>query len=198
MRQDRNEGVNMDKSTISTRQVLLALWRKKWVVLVCVVVCVALAVGLAALLVPPRYEASSVFLLKGPEPEVLVESGIYILQTRESLDAILEEAGNVCSREELAGMLDARILGTTPLLEVTVSGPDAVIAKTLADAVTAVLPQRMAQLMAGVEVEIADAPELPANAEGPDFVLFALLGLLVGVALPVGWITAREYWKVTA
>lgn len=198
MRQDRKEGVNMDKSTISTRQILRVLWRKKWMVLVSVVICAALTVGIAALLMPPRYEASAVFLLKGPEPEVLVESGIYILQTRESLDAILEEAGNVCSREELAGMLDARILGTTPLLEVTVSCPDAATAKTLADAVTAVLPQRMAQLMTGVEVEIADVPELPANAQGPDFVLFALLGSLVGVVLPVGGITIREYWKVTA
>lgn len=188
----------MDKNLVSTRQVLLTLWRKKWVVLVCAVVCVALALGLAGMLMPPQYEATAVFLLKGPEPEVLVESSIYILQTRESLDAILEKAGNVCSREALSGMLNARILGATPLLEVTVSCGNAEMAKTLADAVVAVLPQRLANLMAGVEVEIADAPELPEQAQGPDFVLFGLLGLLVGAALPVCVIAIREYWKATA
>ena len=95
-------------------------------------------------------------------------------------------------------MLNARILGATPLLEVTVSCGNAEMAKTLADAVVAVLPQRLANLMAGVEVEIADAPELPVRAQGPDFVLFALLGLLVGVALSVCWVSLREYWKVAA
>lgn len=185
----------MNEKTVSTQQILLVLWQKKWVVAVCAVVCMASMLGMAALLMPPRYEASIVFLLNGPEPEKLVESSIYILQTRESLDAILKEAGNVCSRGEVAQMLTAKCLGNTRLLEVTVSCAEGETAKQLADAVVTVLPQRLGQLMQGVDVEIADAPELPKQAVGPDFTLFALLGLLLGVALPVCVVVIREYWK---
>ena len=50
--------------------------------------------------------------------------------------------------------------------------------------------------MQGVQVEVADAPELPRRAEGPNFVLVGLLGLLIGMAVPVIVVTVREYGKV--
>ena len=146
---------------------------------------VAIAVGIVALCMPAYYEATTVFLLKGPEPNVLTESSVYILQSRETLDAILNEAGHLCDRDALANML-----------EVTVSCENAETAKRLADAVTKVLPQRLMQLIEGVSVEIVDAPELPAKPQEPHFVLAALVGLLCGVALPICVVTAREYWKI--
>ena len=186
----------MENRAISTRTLVRALWRAKWFVLLCVVLCTVAAVIAVALLMPPKYSASVVFLLKGSEEPALVESGIYILQTRQTLDAVLDQAGNVCSREELADMLEAKALGDTPMLEVTVRHGDAQIAKTLADAVTVVLPQRLSDLMQGVQVEVADVPELPRRAEGPNFVLVGLLGLLIGMAVPVAVVTVREYGKV--
>ena len=186
----------MQEHAVSTKQILQALWKRKWVLAICAVIGVAIAVGIVALCMPAYYEATTVFLLKGPEPNVLTESSIYILQSRKTLDAILNEAGHLCDRDALANMLEGRILGTTPMLEVTVSCENAETAKHLADAVTKVLPQRLMQLIEGVSVEIVDAPELPAKPQDPHFVLAALVGLLCGIALPICVVTAREYWKI--
>ena len=186
----------MEEKTVSTKVILTALWRAKWLVLLCMVLCIVVAVAAVALLMPPKYTASVVFFIQGSEEKRVVESSMYILQTRQTLDAVLDRAENICSREELAEALEVRALGDTPMMEVTVRHADAQVAKNLADAVTAVLPLRLAEVIPGAQAEVADAPELPHKAEGPRFALAGLLGLLVGLAVSVAVVSAREYWKV--
>lgn len=185
----------MENRAVSTRTLVRALWRAKWVISLCAVLCTVMCVAAVALLIPPKYAASVVFFIQGPEEKSVVESSMYILQTRQTLDAVLGQAENICSREELADRLEVRVLGDTPMMEVTLRHTDAQVAKKLADAVTAVLPLRLAEVIPGTRAEVADAPELPQQAENPRFALAGLLGLLVGLAIPVSVISAREYWK---
>lgn len=186
----------MNEKTVSTRSLLTAVWQKKWIVLLSVVLCAALALAVTALFVTPKYETSAVFFLRGEDAQTLVESGIYILQTRQSLDAILDYAGLDYSREQLSGMLSAGAMGETALLEVRVVCDQPELARTVADAVAAVLPQRMAEVIPGTVMELADVPEVPAKPVSPSYGLHLLIGLIVGLAVPVVAIVIREYWKV--
>lgn len=185
----------MNEQGICTKELLKMFWQKKWVILICVAVCVAISLAMVAILTAPVYETSVVFHIKGEDSEVLVESSVYLLQTRQTLDDILEKTGLSCTREELSKMLVARPMGTTALVEVTVTSPEPNMTKAIADAVAQVLPLRMAQVMQNVETQIVDAPELPEKAVGANYMLFGLMGLLVGFALPVGVISLWEYWK---
>ena len=186
----------MQANTVSTQRVLKSLWCSKWVIAACVAAGIALTMILAVVLMPPYYETSVVFLVQSPTQD-LVESGCHILNTRETLDAVVENASGASTREELSRILTANALGDTPMLEVTVRCSDAATAKLIAEAVAKVFPQRMKSLFANAAVEIADAPELPKQAVGPNYVLVALLGMLVGAAVPACIVTMREYRKVT-
>jgi len=187
----------MQEKTISTRQMFTVLWKKKWTVLLSVVLCAALALAVTALCVTPKYETSTVFFLHGHETQNLVESGVYILQTRQSLDAILEQAELTCSREQLANMLSIRAMGEASMIEVRITCDEAQLAKNIGDAVAVVLPQRMEEVIPGTRMELADAPEAPEKPISPAYGLHLLIGLFVGFAVPVAVISIREYWKAT-
>lgn len=188
----------MEEKTMATGLLLRALWRRKWWILLSMALCAALIVGMAALCLPAEYETSAVFLLQGAEAVKQVESGIYLLQTRQTLDAVLQTADVGYGREELANMLTAQQLGETPMLQVVVTARSPEAAKAVADAVVAVLPQRLEAMLEEVQVQIADTPELPHAASGPKLWQFGLLGLLVGMLVPVGLVTLREYWEISA
>lgn len=185
----------MTEGDVRTEQLLQALWKKKWIILLCVVLSTALTLGAAALFLKPAYETTVVFLLEGEQPEVLVESARYILQTRQTLDAVLEKVDADLTREELEKMISVQNLGTTPLLEVTVSTQDPAKTKCVADAVAEVLPLRLAQVMEHTQTQIVDAPEYPDKAEPFQAMTYLLLGLLVGLAVPVTVISLQAFGK---
>ena len=51
----------MQEHAVSTKQILQALWKRKWVLAICAVIGVAIAVGIVALCMPAYYEATTVF-----------------------------------------------------------------------------------------------------------------------------------------
>ncbi len=202
----------MEKSEIlelDIKRLLAVLWRKSWLVALFGVVC-AVAVLLGTwLFAEPNYEAS-VMLSMSNRPlheenagltlsditasQSLAETAIVILNTRQSMQEIMAQAGVDYTLKEMKKMVSAEVVNGTQILEVVVTGPDPREAERIAKAVGEVLPGRMAALAEGVSAKVVDAPVLPQKPSSPSYILNTLVGLLLGITLSVSNFILRELY----
>lgn len=110
-----------------------------------------------------------------------VESCIYILQSRTTLEKIIEEVGLSCSWTELSGMISAEAVDDVYAFNVTVTGSSADNVLLIAEAVTKVLPGRISEVMDGADVSIVDYPTAVSNT--PNYLKNTALGAFVGLFL---------------
>ena len=174
-------------------RVLTALWRQAWVVALAGVLMAALLVGMA-LVLPAKYEATAVLSVSGENlpatdtatAEDLLDPVLVILETRQTLTAVLEDLGGIGDAEDLKKMLRAEALGDTHFLEVVVTAGDPDTAARIAQSVVRILPERVAEVMPGVTVTLADPVTRPIKPVDPGCVKLGVLGFLLGVLLGAG------------
>lgn len=177
-------------------RVLKALWHRAWAVVLAGVLTAAVLVGVA-LVLPPEYEASAVFYVSGENlpatdtatAEDLVDPILVILETRQTLIAVLEDLGGTGDAADLKKMLRAGAVGDTQLLDVAVTAGDADTAARIARSIVKILPERVAEIMPGVTMTLADPVITPTKPLDPGCVKLGVLGFLLGMMLSAGAIT---------
>lgn len=184
---------------IDLNRVFAALKRRLPAMVLAAVLGAGVTFGCAEFLVTPMYQAKAVFYVNNSTMSLnesllsitsaditasrgLVESYIAILNTRETLNKILEEADSARTPEELAQMLEASAVNATELFQVLVESPDPMEAEALADAVSAVLPRRIASIVEGSSAKVVDAAILPSKPSSPDVPKWTLIGAVAGFA----------------
>ena len=178
---------------IDLDRVISALKAKAWLLVLAAVVGATLCFCCAKFLVTPKYQARSIFYVNNSAMTMneglsgissaditasrgLVESYIVILNTRETLVEILEEAKSSRTPEELEKILDARAVNATELFQVVAESTDPIEAEELADAVARVLPRRIASIVEGSSAKVVDAAILPSRPSSPDVPKWTAIG----------------------
>lgn len=185
---------------------------RRWLIIALVSgLCAAAVFAVTWFGVAPRYESGVLFYVQngtageGSEgissgnlatARNLVESYIVILNTRESLNGIIQASGVNRTCRELEKMITAEAVGETEFFEVTVTGEDPVEAEKIADAIAAILPGRISAVMEGTSVKVADAAVLPTRASSPGYLKNTVIGCLLGVLASVAVIVLRELLDV--
>lgn len=199
---------------IDLNRVFGALKQKLWLIILAALLAASGAFGCAKYLVTPMYQAKAVFyvnnstlslnesLLSITSADItasrgLVESYIAILNTRESMNKILEEAGSLRTPEELEEMMEASAVNATELFQVIVESSDPMEAETLADAVAAVLPRRIASIVEGSSAKVVDAAILPSKPSSPDIPKWSLIGGAAGFGLAFLMVALRAVFDVS-
>lgn len=184
-----------DELEIDLRQVFGIVARKGNLIALAAVLCAAMTLLGTVLFVPARYGSSIMFYVCNTASsdgitssditasKNLVDSCIVILKTRSVLEEAARLAGVDRDYEELADMVEAEAVDDTEIFRVTVTGTDPEGAYLIADAVAAVLPRQMMELVAGVSVRVVDGPVQPASPCGPDLMKNTVVGFLLGTAL---------------
>ena len=203
---EQNEQIEIDLGLL-----LRAVARRAWVILLAGCIWAAAVFGVTWFAVAPKYESSVLFYVQngtaGENPEGissgnlatarnLVESYIVVLNTRETLNSILQVSGAARNVRELEKMITAEAVSETEFFEVTVTGEDPVEAERIADAIADVLPGRIAAVMKGTSVHVADAAVLPTRASSPGYLKNTVIGFLLGLLLTVVAIVLRELLDV--
>lgn len=199
---------------VALKRMAAAVLNKSWFVVMVALVCAVLVFLYTFLLVTPQYEASAKFYVNNSSISVggtsismssgdltasrnLVDSYIVILETRETLNDVLDYAGVSMDFDELLDVISAAAVDDTEIFQVTVTLPDPQQAERIANAVAYILPKRIATIIEGTSAKVVESAVVPASPSSPSYVNNTILGFILGIVLAVGFIVIREITDTT-
>lgn len=205
----KNEDVEIDFGRI-----FRVIMNRAWLVIVVSVIFAVLTIGFTFFFVTPKYESAAMFYVNNNAFSVgdtsfsltsgdlttsrnLVKSYIVILNTRESLNDVIDYAGVNRTYSQMKDMITSSSVNETEIFEVVVTSEDPYEAEKIADAIAYILPKRISSIIEGTSAKVVDAAVVPSRPSSPNYTTNTLIGFLLGFALSVGMITLKEIFSIT-
>lgn len=202
----KNENsINMQKPnfnlfTIDIFEVLFALLKNWWIILIVTVVCAIGYRTYAKYKFVPKYSSSILLFVNNSSLDVGMKTisistsdinassnliGLYeaILNNRTTLDRVCGKCELEESWGQVAGMISTGQVNETPIMRVTVTCDDPVKACTIAKAIAVVLPERVAEIIDGSSMRIVDDAQVNDWPVSPSLNKYLRNGALIGFAL---------------
>lgn len=190
---------------INLRELFGALLRRWWAIVLAIVIFGAAAFGYTYFLVDPQYQSSTLLYVNNSDISVgstsfsisnadltaaqkLVETYVVILKSRTVLNEVIEEAGLNCSYEQLKSMITASAVNSTEVFEVVVTSGSPMEAERIANTIAALLPDKIADIVAGSDVRIVDYAVVPSHRSSPSYTRNTAIGMLLGAVLCAAFI----------
>ena len=206
---DRNEEIEID-----IQRLFSILTDKLWLILVAAVTGALGFLLVTFFMITPKYESSAMFYVNNNSLSVgdasfsisssditasksLVDSYIVILQTRETLNDVMDYAGVSYSYEDMKDMLSASAVNSTEIFEVVVTNPDPFEAERIAAAIAYILPKRISSIIEGTSAKVVDAAVVAAQPSSPSYVVNTLTGFMIGFVMAVSILILRELFDIT-
>lgn len=188
---------------IDILQLLRALWRRIWVIILAALIAGGAAFAYGNFMVTPMYQASTLLYVNSNSislggtslsisagevntARTLVSTYLVILKTRLTLEPVIKEAGVNYSYETLSDMVSAAAVNNTEVLKVTVTSADPEEAKLLANTIAHVLPERISEIISGTSARVVDFAVTPSHKTSPNVSKITMIGVLIGVLLSAG------------
>lgn len=205
---------NSQELDIDLQRLVNALLNKAWLIAVVAVVCAVLTFVGTFFFITPQYQSSAMFYVNNNAVSLgeaslsissadisasrgLVKSYIVILNSRETLNDVIDYAGVDCSYAQLSNMISASAVDATEIFRVVVTSPNPEEAEKLADAIAYILPKRISSIIEGTSAKIVDSAVLPSKPSSPSYSKNTIVGFALGIILSAAWIVVRELMDVT-
>ena len=197
-----------DEIEIDLLALFKVLWSKALVLVLTALIAGAATFAATAFLIKPKYEAtaamyvnnssfsfgSTSFSISSSEltaSNSLVETYIFILESRTTLEDVIAAANLSYDYEELTDMITTEAVTGTAAFNVTVESESPVEAELIANTIAKLLPDRIAEIVDGSSVRIVDYAIVPAHRSSPSFVKNTALGVLLGLFLSAAVVTVK-------
>lgn len=203
--------MNEEKDTIEVDLLELAhaVWKKLWLVIIAVIIGTVAAFSYAKFMITPLYQSKSMLYVNNSSISVgstsfsistgelsaaqsLVKTYIVIMQSRQTLNTVIEQADLPYTYDELKDMVSAASVNNTEIFEIVATSPDPEEAELIANTISDILPDKIAEIVEGSSVRIVDYGVVPVYPVSPNVTKFALVGFLLGGVLSVGFIILME------
>lgn len=203
--------MNEEKDTIEIDLLELAqaVWKKLWLVIIAVIVGAVAAFSYAKFMITPLYQSKSMLYVNNSSISVgstsfsistgelsaaqsLVKTYIVIMQSRQTLNAVIEQADLSYTYEQLKKMVSAASVNNTEVFEVVVTSANPEEAELIVNTISDILPDKIADIVEGSSVRIVDYGVVPVYPVSPNTTRYALFGFLLGGVLSVGIIVLLE------
>ena len=188
---------NNDEIEINLSRLLGALLKRAWLIGIVSVLCAVLTLVGTVLFVAPKYDSSTMFYVNNSSLSLedmdfsistgdisasksLVKTYIVILNSRETLNDVIDYAGVNRTYSEVKRMIQAEAVDSTEVFQVTVTSDDPVEAEQIADAIAYILPKRISKIIQGTTAVVVDSAILPKGSSAPNYTQNTLVGFLVG------------------
>lgn len=183
---------------IDLLQMLEALWSKAWALVLAAIAGGGIAFLYSALWVTPLYEAEAMMYVNNTSFSVgstsfsidnaeltaaqsLVDTYIIILNSRSTLNEVIDETGVHYNYKELKSMVDAEPVNGTEVFSITVTSDSPQEAELIANAIVEVLPDKIADVVDGSSVRVVDYAVIPSEKASPNITMFTAVGMLLGI-----------------
>lgn len=210
---DEHRHMQQDAGLINIKRLLAALWRRAWLVVLSAILFAALIFMGTYFLVTPLYQASAMFYVNNGSVSVgdsgvrissgdinasksLVETYIVILNTRETLNEVNGYAGTNYGYSTLRDMIEAEAVNETEIFRVVVTSPNPDEAERIANAIVAVLPERISNIVEGSLAKVVDPAVRPTGPSSPSYINNILLSFLLGAVFGAGLIIVQEFLSI--
>lgn len=164
--------------------------------------------GFTAFLVEPEYQATASLYVNNSSFNLgatsfsistgdlsasssLVTVYLYILESRTTLEEVIQKADLSYTPGELRKMISTSSVEKTGAFEVTVTSTNPVEVELIANSIAQVLPERIAEIVDGTSVRIVDYAIIPSKRSGPSIVKNTILGILIGGIFSMAWIFVK-------
>lgn len=185
-----------------------SLWKNSLAIILVAILVGSAVFGYTAFLVEPEYQATasmyvnnSSFSLGATSFSVtssdlsastsLVSVYLYILQSRTTLEEVIQQARLQYTPDELKKMITTNSVSKTGAFEVTVTSTNPAEVELIANSIAQILPERIAEIVDGTSVRIVDYAIIPSQRSGPGIARNTALGILIGGFLSAAWVAIR-------
>lgn len=185
-----------------------ALWRKAWAIILAAALFGIAAFGYTKFMVTPLYKARTLLYVNNSVSlgdakvsisqgdlsvaKSLVDTYIVILNSRSTLNEVIEESGVGYSYDQMRNMISCASVNDTEIFYVEVTNPDPKEAELIANTIGQILPTKIASVVEGSSVRIVDYAVEPAYPSSPNLSKNVMLGVLMGIVLAGGIIVILE------
>lgn len=199
---------NNEEDVFDVLGLLKVLWSKALIIILTGLVFAIAVFGWTFVFVSPKYEATASLYVNNSSFSVgstsisvstgqlsasssLVNTYIYILQSRTTLEDVIEKADLNYDYGQLSLMIKTSQVPDTAAFNVTVVSKSPTEAELIANTIAEVLPQRISEIVDGTSARIVDFAIVPAHRSSPSYTINAVIGFLAGALLVAGLITVR-------
>lgn len=186
--------------SIDMLHILKSLWRRVWLIALCGLLAAGIAFSIAAFVIPPSYSSyvklyvnnSSIslgntnFSISASEltaAQSLVRTYGDILDSRSTLERVIEKADVDYTWKELSDMIVCAPSNETEIMRVTVTCGDPYEASKIANTIAEVLPVRISEIIDGASMEVVDSSVPDIEKIAPSITKYTAVGLVLGVLL---------------
>ena len=208
MEEQENEGFQLD-----VFQLLGWVWDNIFLIILVSAIVGLATFGYTYFRVTPRYEASTTLYVNSNSFSIgstslsvstteistssrLIDTYLLVLNSRTTLERVIEEAGLNLSYGELLGMISTKVYEGTSAFSVYVASPSPTQAELIANTIAKVLPERISEIVYGTSVQVIDYAIVPSYSAYPNYTKNTLMGVAAGFALSVvcvlGWCLLRD------
>ena len=199
---------NNDDIQIDLIKLFKALWRRALVIILVAVVFASAVFAYTLFFVSPAYDAtasiyvnnssfsfgSTSFSISASELNAsnsLVNTYIYILKSRTTLEDVIAKGNLPYTYGQLAGMISTKTVSGTAAFDITVRSSSPTEAEYIANIIAQILPDRIAEIVDGSSVRIVDYAIVPAHRSTPSYTKNTVIGFLVGALLSAAIVIIR-------
>ena len=199
----------VEEDTIDLLELARALWKNILAIALAAVLAGSAAFAYTAFMIVPQYTAttslyvnSSSFRLGATSYSIsasemtasnsLVSVYLYILESRTTLEEVIQTAGLSYAPEELSEMISAKGVSGTAAVEITVTSTNPSEAELIANTIAKILPDRISDIVDGSSVKIVDYAIIPSRRSGPNIVKNTAMGILAGTVLAAAVVVVRS------
>lgn len=193
---------NNGETVIDLFELLGALVKKIWIVVILTVVGAILAFAYTLLLVTPMYKSSALLYVNNSDfslgntsfslttgdlsaSKSLVETYSVILKSRTVINQVIELSGENYTYDQMKGMVEASSVNNTQIFSITVTSSNPQEAEKLANLFAEVLPNTIAEIVNGNSVKIVDYAVIAAKRSSPNYTKNTAIGAFIGLILSV-------------
>ncbi len=188
--------------TIDVMHIMKTLWNRAWIIALVGFLSAAIGFSFSAFVIKPTYSSSIMLYVNNNSfslgntdfsisssqltaAQGLVKTYSEILNSRTTLERVIEEAEVDYSYKSLAGKIKCTPANDTEILKVTVTTTNPYEAAKIANTIAEVLPIRISEIIDGASMEVVDSavPELQKVA--PSVTKYTAVGLILGVLVSV-------------
>ena len=194
-----------DELEIDLQRLFKAIINKAWLIGIVSVLCAVLVLLGTVFFVTPTYKSAAKFYVNNNSMSLgdavssitssdisaargLVKSYIVILNTRETLNDVIDYAEVDRTYTEVKKMISAEAVDATEIFQVTITSDDPEEAEAIANAVAYILPKRISSIIDGTSAKVVEAAVVASKPSGPSYTRNTMIGLILGMALSMGGI----------
>ena len=184
-----------DYYTIDFLHVFKTLWRRFWLIALVGILTAAIGFTLAAFVIPPKYSSSIKLYVNNSSAsygntissselaaaQSLVKTYGEILDSRITLERVIERSGTDYTWKELSKMIECEPSNGTEIMKVIITTKDPYESALIANTICEVLPVRITEVIDGASMKVAESAIPELERVSPSITQYTVLGMILGM-----------------